>query len=98
MRGPAPRLRHRNRGPLAQVSPPSAQDHAKTQRTSTLVARQTASPFGLKDRRAQPACRNIGPLAAAPMPGACLIVRLPFGIHPAVIRDKSNIYKNSREY
>jgi len=68
MRGLAARLPHRNRGPLAQVSPPSAQDHAKTQRTSTLVARQTPSPFGLKDRRAQPACRDIEPLAAVPCP------------------------------
>jgi hypothetical protein len=63
------------------------------------VAQQTASPFGLKDRRAQPACRDIGPLAAALIPGACMqIVSLPFGVHPAVIRDKSNIYKNNQEY
>ena len=62
------RLLHRNPGRLALSSPPGAQDHAKTQRTSTLAAlEQTASPFGRKDRRPRPRYPGTGSLAGAPI-------------------------------
>jgi hypothetical protein len=61
MRGLAARRLHRNPGRFALSSPPGASDHAKTQRTSTLVAlEQIASPFGSKGRQPLPTYLGIG--------------------------------------
>ena len=63
-------------------------------RSRLRAQEQAVSPFGWKRCRPQPDCLGVSYRAVAILRQS---VCPPLGVHRAVIRDKSNIYKNNRQ-